>query len=373
MNQLYFFTPYSFQNKLFEAYDSYMNLVPSEQDWACFMDGDTMFFQSNFGHRILQYIKKYPNTGLFTSYASRCFYNAQVPKETNQQNDSIRYHHKIAQTHANFQQTEVKQLTQSIAGHIMVIQKKTWIAIREQVLKKSINETIEGVDTAIAQTIHQINLPILLMKEIYVLHYFRLVEGISYKKHLGYGIRINIITPCSRPENLKAIQQSINIPRTCYKWWIVFDALPNEIDPTLIPENATPIYHKNKKSIAGHAQRNFALDHIPNDNDYVYFLDDDTLMHPDLYPTVAQLLSNDFIHFDQQNPDGTKRIGGKVEINHIDTGSAIVKRQLIENTRFRTDAYNADGIFWKAISLKAQRPLYIPKILSTYNQLNPNQ
>ena len=31
---IYFFTPYSFQKKLFEAYDAYMNLIPNEDDWG---------------------------------------------------------------------------------------------------------------------------------------------------------------------------------------------------------------------------------------------------------------------------------------------------------------------------------------------------
>ena len=35
---------------------------------------------------------------------------------------------------------------------------------------------------------------------------------------------LNIITPCTRPNNLHAIAKTINIPRDSYRWIVVFDA-----------------------------------------------------------------------------------------------------------------------------------------------------
>ncbi len=362
---LYFFTPYSLQRKLLDAYDHYLNLV-NDDDWVCFTDGDTAFLCSDFGHKIDQYITKYPDTGLFTSYASRCFYPYQVPGAVNQQNDSIRYHKQIANTHNQVQHLNVNEINLRIAGHLMAIKKSTWLKIRDQVYEKAKYETIEGVDTAISNAILSNGMKIRLMKSIYIFHYFRLIEGVPNKKHLGYGHVINIITPCARPENLKALAQSINMPKAAYKWWVVFDLDPSQVKSSDIPQYATPLYHRNPKSVVGHAQRNHALDQIKSG--YVFFLDDDTIIHPDLYITVNHL-PHDFIHFDQAHADGTKRIGGKVEVNHIDTGSAMATRELIGNTRFRTDLYNADGYFWKAISQKAKSPHYIPKLLSYYNYL----
>ena len=47
---------------------------------------------------------------------------------------------------------------------------------------------------------------------------------------------LNIITPCSRPENLHIISQSINIPKDNYRWIVIYDgiSLPSA---DLIPEN----------------------------------------------------------------------------------------------------------------------------------------
>lgn len=369
---LFFFTPYDLNKKLLNAYDLCISLLPNDDDWAVLMDGDTMFLTSDFGHRINDYVTLYPETGLFTAYASRCFYSYQVPNSVNQQNDSLKYHHQVAGLHHDNQHPNVQPINRKIAGHLLVIKKKVWMLIRESVFETAKYETIEGIDTAVSNAVLQAGFKIQLMKSIYILHYFRMQEGIQNKKHLGYNDKLHIITPCSRPQNLHHISQSINIPRASYTWWIVFDANIADVPAHLIPSNARVLYHRNPNSVAGHAQRNYALDMLPQDNSMVYFLDDDTTLCPQLYEECCtHNLRFDLIHFDQQNPDGTKRIGGRIEVNHIDTGSAVVKRSVIGNTRFRTDKYNADGFFWKAIANKTRNIHYIPKPLSTYNELNP--
>lgn len=365
---LYFFTPYSFSRKLFEAYDEYMNLVSDENDWVCFLDGDTAFLRSNFGHHIAQYIEKYPDTGLFTSYASRCAYPYQVPSGTDQSNVSIKYHKEKADLHNKFHHLDITELLKPVAGHLLVIKKSTWNLIRDNAADRCKHETIEAIDTAISKEIMAHKLPIRLMKGIYLLHYYRLVEGWRDASHIGYGKVLHIITACARPENLHQIAKSINIPRRSYRWHIVFDKPANSVPKELIPESAIVYYHQNANSVVGHSQRNYALAHITDG--LIFFLDDDTIIHPDLYENIGWL-NNDFIHFDQANPDDSKRIGGKVEVNHIDTGSAVATRQLIGETKFRTDLYNADGFFWKAVSNKATNSKYIPKLLSYYNYLTP--
>ena len=47
---------------------------------------------------------------------------------------------------------------------------------------------------------------------------------------------INIITACSRPNNLNKISESINIPKENYRWIVVHDGLDNPNGIT-IPNN----------------------------------------------------------------------------------------------------------------------------------------
>ena len=181
---------------------------------------------------------------------------------------------------------------------------------------------------------------------------------------------INIITPCSRPENLHDIAESIIIPKEQYQWLVVYDAdtMP---DIKLLPTNAIHTVKKVEGSISGNGQRNRALDIINTDNDsWIYFNDDDTIIHPDLFQTIAQYQDKDFIHFQQANKDGTIRLYSNViEVEQIDSHNFIFKAKLLGDTKWQLDKYDADGYFAKEIYAKSTAPLYIEKVLSTYNCL----
>lgn len=183
---IWFFTPYSFEKKLFEAYDRYMQLIENPDDWVCFTDGDTAFLLPDFGHQIKTYTEKYPDTGLFTCYASRCHYSAQVRKSTDMENPDILYHRNQAENIYNELHGQVKDIDRRIAGHLLVIQKKTWELIKPEVAKKvtSQQKQILGVDTKISNAILKAGLKIRLMRGMYIFHYLRLKEGFDSNIHL---------------------------------------------------------------------------------------------------------------------------------------------------------------------------------------------
>lgn len=180
-------------------------------------------------------------------------------------------------------------------------------------------------------------------------------------------MKINIITPCSRPENLMTISKSINIPKENYRWIVVFDRdeLPNS---ELIPNNCEIYLHKNSNSIVGNDQRNFSLDLIKED--YVYFNDDDTIIHPDFWENVKDS-TEDFIYFIQDRKDGTIRIySNTVQVGYIDSHNFLLKYDIIGNTRWVINKYEADGIFANECFNKSKTTKRINKVLSTYNYLN---
>jgi hypothetical protein len=177
---------------------------------------------------------------------------------------------------------------------------------------------------------------------------------------------INIITPCSRPENLHKISESINIPKKNYRWIVVFDMdeLPEK---SLIPKNCETYLFRDKNSIAGHAQRNFAISLV--DRGYIYSNDDDTLLHQDFWDEI-KYLNNDFISFSQNNKDGSLRLlGNKVMVNHIDSHNFIVSKEILGNTRYIIKEYAADGYFAEECYKKSKNKIFINKVLSIYNQL----
>lgn len=177
---------------------------------------------------------------------------------------------------------------------------------------------------------------------------------------------LNIVTPCIRPENLKRIAESINVPKENYRWLIVMDMALPKPKPTDLPQNAE-IFWQPDNSVCGHGQKNFALQKITKG--HVLFLDDDTIMHPYLWNNIKGLEDNDFIHFRQCWAKGMKRLGGHIQVGLVDVGNVVASRKLIGNSLFFDMFYNADGLFMVEVFAKAKHPVYIPEILSIYNAL----
>jgi len=186
---------------------------------------------------------------------------------------------------------------------------------------------------------------------------------------------VYIITPCSRPQNLHTIAESINIGYDEYQWIVVHDAdeLPSA---DLLPGNALHVPKKVQGSRDGNGQRNLALDlmresYSEEKADYwIYFNDDDTAIHPDLFETIRQHTDADFIHFMQNDKEGQLRLNGEIiKVESIDTHNFIFKAKLLGDTNWIINRRAADGYFAEDIYKKAQHPLYIPKVLSVYNLL----
>jgi hypothetical protein len=175
---------------------------------------------------------------------------------------------------------------------------------------------------------------------------------------------LNIITPCSRPDNLQVISESINIPKENYRWLVVFDS--TEI-PANVPNNCEAYCIKDNNSIYGNAQRNFGIDLVTKG--HVYFNDDDTIIQPTLWDEINDKDYADFISFKQSNKDNTLRLEGKeIAINYIDSHNFITSLESI-NTRWVLDRYDADAVFAIECYKNAVETLYIPKVLSVYNSL----
>lgn len=177
---------------------------------------------------------------------------------------------------------------------------------------------------------------------------------------------INIVTPCSRPNNIEKIYESICIPLENYHWYIVLDM---DFIPKGLPtnDNITYVPYRDANSLAGNSQRNLALELISGD--YVYFLDDDTIMHSDFWNTVSGY-SYDVIVFNQAFKDGSLRLfGGHIGPKVVDTGNVLIRRDTIGDIRWDVKEYNADGYFLRDVSKMTKSKKYIPKIISYYNKL----
>ena len=181
---LRFAIPYSLNKKLFDAWDYEMHITPGPDDWVCMTDGDTAFLVADFGHQAQRYIDLYPDTGLFTCYASRCHYRVQVRRGTEINNPDILYHKRMAEKVRSELDGQIKEINRKVAGHLIVIQKRTWLKIREEVKIEAASKNILGIDTKISNAVLRLGLKIRLMRGMYIFHYLRMAEGSGYKEHL---------------------------------------------------------------------------------------------------------------------------------------------------------------------------------------------
>jgi glycosyltransferase involved in cell wall biosynthesis len=91
----------------------------------------------------------------------------------------------------------------------MCIQKSTWLQIRKEVGKRTEGNNLLGVDTQITNVLLGSGKSILLMRGIYLMHYYRLAEGKSFKRHLMDPTINVLIRTSNRPEAFKRCLDSV--------------------------------------------------------------------------------------------------------------------------------------------------------------------
>lgn len=175
-----------------------------------------------------------------------------------------------------------------------------------------------------------------------------------------------ILTPCSRPYNLKEIHATIP-PQA--QWVICHD-----FDDAYIPELSNAIVMKvDKTSQYGVNARNHMLNTIPfKDEDWIYFLDDDNIIHEDFYKYIEFALKLDMyamVTWAQVDNRGKHRLKALVEpvVAAIDTASYMVNHKFVKDLRL-VQINIQDGIYAEACA-KRGPVLAIGKVLCHYNKL----
>ncbi len=190
--------------------------------------------------------------------------------------------------------------------------------------------------------------------------------------------KITIITPSYRINNLIKLRKSINF-NYVNDWIIVYDGNKINDNPYLFKNDE----YKDKirefifkgEGISGNPQRNFALNQINNDNTYLYYLDDDNLIHPNFYKLLNIIENNKIYTFNQKRPTNIYPYvdllkGNNIELFKIDTAMFLIDYKLCKNIYWILDKYNADGYYIKECYEKnMDSHIYIDNVLSYYNEI----
>jgi hypothetical protein len=125
--------------------------------------------------------------------------------------------------------------------------------------------------------------------------------------------------------------------------------------------------------VSGNPQRNYALDIISNSDTLLYFLDDDNLIHPNLYRLMNVIDNEKLYTFNQYN----RLKGNDIRISCIDTAMVIIPYKLCKNQRWVLDSRQANGVdtsdciyIKECYDNNKNNHIYVDNNLSYHNVIN---
>jgi len=169
--------PHSKTKDLGKAYNEAMKLLPPKS-WACITDNDVLLLQPDAIDIMAEYIRRYPQAGLFTCYTNRIGNAKQLLNGAVNEDDRIAGHIELAvEQRKNLY--NVTSIGAPISGFLMLLNKEVWNKYRFDELGRALN-----VDDYYSLKLHRAGLKIYRMDGLYVWHTYRLTKGINYKEHL---------------------------------------------------------------------------------------------------------------------------------------------------------------------------------------------
>jgi len=212
-------TPFRIDKNLIIAYNSFMELLPDE-GWALFRDSDTLFLDSFYGEVFERAIRNNPDTGCFTCLTNRIGNKKQLHNEYS--GDDIAIHRTISDKLKKHNYNTYEQLSfrpeksEALSGMVILLSKKAWKEIGG--FKKSTlsnhsprdkNLNILGVDNQLHKDLNNKRIPLTLIKEMYLYHWYRGGDS-QNNDHLKVGIVYNPPTPTTH-KNQTPIKEFLRI------------------------------------------------------------------------------------------------------------------------------------------------------------------
>lgn len=165
MSRFFINIPWDSQKNLGKAYNDFMRLLPNEDDYAVFIDGDAQFLTTDFGNRLQYYIDAYPECGLFTARANRIFQSWQ--RAGDWKSDDIKEHRKYALIMPKtIVDISDKPDNQVMSGVLIMIKKSVWEKLG------GFKDGLLGVDNDIHWKAKKCGEKVYLIDWIYLYHWY---------------------------------------------------------------------------------------------------------------------------------------------------------------------------------------------------------
>jgi predicted O-methyltransferase YrrM len=182
--------------------------------------------------------------------------------------------------------------------------------------------------------------------------------------------KLTIITPSYRVDNLLSIKNSIDFAHV-EEWIIVYDGSKITENPKLFAAdehgNKIKEYVHHGEGISGNPQRNYALTKISNPDTFLYYLDDDNIIHPSLFHLVKVMDKNKMYTFNLYK--GLR--GNNVNVKFIDTAMFMIHYPLCAGITWDKHKYDADGFYIRECYVTHQQNhVFVDNELCYYNKMS---
>lgn len=171
MKRVSYSIPYNVDRNIGVAYNDQLERLPDDDDFALFLDGDATFTTVRFGHQIRGVVDRYPGCGYFVCHTNRVGCPWQVAAGVDRRSNDMGYHRRFGQALAELNGTVCADVTSFLppaSGVLLLVQKRVWR------LAGGFRPTgMLGVDWDMFRRVQQRREQILLMRGVYVYHWYR--------------------------------------------------------------------------------------------------------------------------------------------------------------------------------------------------------
>lgn len=165
------------------AYNKFMEILPSDDDWACFLDHDAMFTTEDWYHQLSETITSNPDVQIFGARTNRISNMHQMVGGIDVYNHDIKYHRDIGKILQSKYRTKLFLLEENkteqpgFSGVCILIKKSAWRKIGG-----FLNEGFLSVDQNLRYSANRFNIKIAIMNGLYVYHWYRQTDPYKHSE-----------------------------------------------------------------------------------------------------------------------------------------------------------------------------------------------
>lgn len=169
---IYYTLPWDSSQNIGRYYNRFMEALPSDDDFACFLDGDATFTISNYGLQLEAVIRRYPKCGVFVGRTNRVKCPWQIVPDVDVSSNDIEYHRTVgkalAERHWDSSVPIDPDPEKLMSGVLFLVRKATWRRVGGFP-----EEGMLGVDNEFHRRCIKAGEEMLLAMGLYVYHWYR--------------------------------------------------------------------------------------------------------------------------------------------------------------------------------------------------------